>query len=126
MGGILEKTWRDYSIVQFVNLTEFDFYPRLAQGSGVSLVLFSGPHCGTCRKAEAVLPLALAGQVEHLFKVDVEKSTALAREYAIFHLPALLLFVDGQFHAEIQCLLLPEKLQQAVKKALTLPAEEAP
>lgn len=118
--------WRDYSIVRFVNLTEFDFYPRLAQSSGVSLVLFSGPHCGTCRKAEVVLPLALAGWVERLFKVDVEKSTALAREYEIFHLPALLLFVDGQYHAEIQSPLLPEKLQQAVKKALTLPAEEAP
>ncbi|MHB1291381.1 MAG: hypothetical protein ACYCY5_04235, partial [Sulfuricella sp.] len=37
MGGFLEKTWRDYSIVRFTNLTEFDFYPPLAQslvGSG--------------------------------------------------------------------------------------------
>jgi thioredoxin 1 len=107
-------------------LTEFDFYPRLAQSPGISLVLFSGPHCGTCRKVETVLPQALAGMVEHLFKVDVEKSIALAREYEIFHLPALLLFVDGHFHAEIQCPLLPEQLRQAVEKALTLPAEEAP
>lgn len=122
----LEKTWRDYSIVRFTNLTEFDFYPRLAQSPGVSLVLFSGPHCGTCRRAETVLPQAMAGRVEHLFKVDVEKSIALAREYEIFHLPALMLFVDGHFHAGIHSPLLPEKLQQAVEKALTLPAEEAP
>lgn len=122
----MEKTWRDYSIVRFTNLTEFDFYPRLAQSQGASLVLFSGPHCGTCRKAESVLPQALAGRVEHLFKVDVEKSIALAREYEIFHLPALMLFVDGHFHAGIHSPLLPEKLQQAVEKALTLPAEEAP
>jgi thioredoxin-like negative regulator of GroEL len=126
MGGVLEKTWRDYSIMRFANLTEFNFYPRLAQSPGASLVLFSGPHCGTCRQAEAVLPQALAGTVAHLFKVDVEKSIALAREYEIFHLPALMLFVDGHFHAGIHCPLQPEKLQQAVEKALTLPAEEAP
>ena len=112
--------------MRIANLTEFDFYPQLVQSPGVSLVLFSGPHCGTCRKAEIVLPQALAGRVEHLFKVDVEKSIALAREYEIFHLPALLLFVDGHFHAMIHSPLLPEKLRQAVDTALTLPAEEAP
>jgi thioredoxin-like negative regulator of GroEL len=126
MGDILKKTWRDYSIMRFANLTEFDFYSRLAQSPGVSLVLFSGPHCGTCRKAEAVLPQALAGTVAHLFKVDVEKSIALAREYEIFHLPALMLFVDGHFHAGIHSPLLPEKLRQAVETVLKLPAEEAP
>ncbi|WP_161626933.1 thioredoxin family protein [Sulfuricella denitrificans] len=112
--------------MKFTNLTEFDFYPRLAQSPGSSLVLFSGPHCGTCRKAEAVLPQALAGWVDRLYKVDVEKSIALAREYEIFHLPALILFVDGHFHAWIHSPLLPEMLQQVVEKALILPAEEAP
>ncbi|HEU0283053.1 MAG TPA: thioredoxin family protein [Gallionella sp.] len=112
--------------MQFCSLTEFDFYPRLAGSPGASLVLFSGPHCGACRRAEAVLPQALAGAVAHLFKVDVEQATALAREYEVFHLPALLLFVDGHFHANIESPLLPQKLRQAVETALTLPAEEAP
>lgn len=112
--------------MRFANLTEFDFYPRLGQSAGASLVLFSGPHCGACRRAEAVLPRAMTGAVAHLFRVDVEKSTALAREYEIFHLPAMLLFVDGHFHAAIASPLLPEKLRQAVTTALTLPAEEAP
>lgn len=107
-------------------MTEFDFYPRLGRSAGASLVLFSGPHCGACRRAEAVLPQAMAGAVAQLFRVDVEKSTALAREYEIFHLPAMLLFVDGHFHAAIASPLLPEKLRQAVTTALTLPAEEAP
>ena len=62
----------------------------------------------------------------HLFKVDVEKSTALAREYEVFHLPALFLFLDGSFHAAIKTSLVPEKLRQAVETALILPAEEAP
>lgn len=112
--------------MRFADLTEFDFYARLGQSAGVSLVLFSGPHCGACRRAEAVLPRALAGAVAHLFRVDVEKSTALAREYEIFHLPAMRLFVDGRFHAAIESPLLPENLRQAVATALTLPAEEAP
>lgn len=112
--------------MRFENLTEFDFYPRLGQSTGASLVLFSGPQCGACRRAEAVLPQALVGAVAYLFRVDVEKCTALAREYEIFHLPAMLLFIDGHFHAAIESPLLPEKLRQAVATALTLPAEEAP
>lgn len=112
--------------MKFDHLTEFDFYRRLGQSPGASLVLFSGPHCGACRRAEAVLPQALAGAVAQLFKVDVEKSTALAREYDIFHLPALLLFVDGHYHAAIESPLLPAQLRRAVEAALKLPAEEAP
>jgi thioredoxin 1 len=122
MGGILEKTWRDYSIVKFLNLTEFDFYPRLAQGSGVSLVLFPGPHRGTCHKAETVLPLALAGQVEHCGGCG-KKHRLGARVRDIP--PACAAVVCG-WTVSIQCPLLPEKLRQAVKKSLTLPAEEAP
>ncbi|MGE5027229.1 MAG: thioredoxin family protein [Betaproteobacteria bacterium] len=112
--------------MRFSGLTEFDFYPRLRQSAGASLVLFSGPHCSACRRAESMLPQAAAGMVAHLFRVDVEKSTALAREYEIFHLPAMLLFVDGHFHAVIESALLPESLRQAIMTALTLPAEEAP
>lgn len=112
--------------MNFASLTEFDFYPRLAQSPGASLVLFSGPHCGTCRRAEAVLPRALEGVVAQLFKVDVEKSTALAREYEVFHLPALFLFLDGHFHARVESPLLPQKLRHGVEMALKLPAEEAP
>jgi thioredoxin-like negative regulator of GroEL len=113
-------------LLLFHALTEFDFYRRLAQSPGASLVLFTGPHCGACRRAEAVLPQALAGRVEQLYQVDVEQCTALAREYEVFHLPAMLLFVGGHFHAHIHSPLLPEKLRQAVATALTLPAEEAP
>lgn len=112
--------------MQFHRLTEFNFYRSLAASPGASLVLFVGPHCGACRHAEAVLPQALAGRVEHLFRVDVEQCTALAREYEVFHLPAMLLFFDGHFHAHIHSPLLPAKLQLAVETALQLPAEEAP
>ena len=112
--------------MQFALLTEFDFYRRLAASSGVSLVLFSGPDCGTCRRAEAMLPDALAGAVAHLFKVDAQRSMALAREYEVFHLPALFLFVDGHYHAPLHSALSPAALRQAVAAALQSPSQEAP
>ena len=112
--------------MQFALLTEFDFYRRLAASSGVSLVLFSGPDCGTCRRAEAMLPDALVGAVAHLFKVDAQQSMALAREYEVFHLPALFLFVDGHYHAPLHSALSPAALRQAVAAALQSPSQEAP
>jgi thioredoxin-like negative regulator of GroEL len=107
-------------------LTEFDFYRRLATSPGASLVLFSAPACGACRQAEAMLPQALAGAVARLYKVDAQQSQALAREYEVFHLPALFLFVDGHYHAPVHGPLSPAKLRQAVLDALRSPPEEAP
>lgn len=110
----------------FQTLSEFDFYRTLAHAGGVSLVLFGSRGCGACRQAEAVLPKALDGAVAHLFKVDVEQGTALAREYEVFHLPALFLFVDGHYHASVHSALTPEALRRSVAAALQSPAQEQP
>jgi thioredoxin 1 len=107
-------------------LTEFDFHPTLAQSPGVSLVLFSGPDCGTCRLVEKRLPQCVEGMAVALYKVDVQQSTALAREYDVFHLPALFLFVDGVYHAPLHSEVALPKLQQAIAAALALPAEDEP
>ena len=107
-------------------LTEFDFYPTLAQTPGPCLVLFSSPTCGTCRSVEKRLPQAAAGLATALFKVDVQQSMGLARAYEVFHLPSLFLFVDGAFHAALPCEISADKLQHAVDAALALPAEEEP
>jgi len=42
----------------FKNLTDANFHHTLAQSAGVSLVMFSGPDCGTCRTVENLLPAA--------------------------------------------------------------------
>jgi thioredoxin-like negative regulator of GroEL len=107
-------------------LTEFDFHPTLAQSIGVSLVLFSGPDCGTCRQVEKLLPQCVEGMVSALYKVDVQQSTALAREYEVFHLPALFMFVDGAYHALLHSEATPAKLRQVIENALALPAEDEP
>lgn len=107
-------------------LTEFDFHQRLAGARGISVVLFTGPDCGACRRLESLLPGALEGQADHLFSVDVQQCMALARAYDIFHLPALHVFVDGVYHAPLHGEPTPGKLREALAAALAGPAQEEP
>lgn len=113
-------------MLTFQPLTEFDFHQALDRTEGPALVLFSSPACGTCRTVEKRLPQAAQGAAAALFKVDVQQSIGLARAYDIFHLPALFLFVDGQFHARLDCEVAPVKLAAAMEMALSQPAQEEP
>jgi thioredoxin-like negative regulator of GroEL len=112
--------------MQFAELTEFDFHARIAASAGVALVMFSGPDCGACRRLEARLPEWLSGHVQHLFKVDAQRSTALARAYEVFHLPALFVFVDGQYHGPLHAEAAPAPLIAAIRKLISEPAHEEP
>ena len=107
-------------------LSEFDYHDTLARTSGASLVLFGSPGCGACRKVETLLPTAAGNSVAALFKVDVQQATALARQYELFLLPALFLYRDGYFHAELHCEVTPVALRQAISAALAKPAQEEP
>ncbi len=106
-------------------LDEFDFHARLRDGPGLALVLFSSPTCGGCRRAEGLLRAAVPPGVR-LYRVDVQRSLALARAYEVFHLPVLFLFRDGQFHARLDCEITPSALRAAMGEALALPAQEEP
>ena len=107
------------------HLDEFNYPHRLRAAGGVALVLFSSPTCGTCRVVEQRLPGAAPAAV-HLFKVDVQTSQGLARAHEIFHLPALLLYRDGVFHAHLACEVSPIALRDALATALAAPAQEEP
>ena len=113
-------------MIHFKNLTDADFHHTLAQSAGVSLVMFSGPDCGTCRRVEKLLPGAVGDKVAHLYRVDVQHSMGLARQYEVFHLPSLFMFVNGHYHAALHSEIMPIKLQAAIKRALVQPAEEEP
>ncbi len=106
-------------------LDEFHYHHRLRDAGGTALVLFSSPTCGTCRVVERRLPGAAPNGVA-LFKVDVQISPALARAHDIFHLPALLLYRHGEFHARLACEISPTALEMAVMEALAAPAQEEP
>ena len=107
-------------------LTEFDFHPTLAASAGVSLVMFSGPDCGACRHLEKILPGLTHDLVSHLYKVDVQKSAALARAYEVFHLPSMFVFVDGHYHGPLHAEPTRSKFSPAMKALLASPPQEEP
>ncbi len=106
-------------------LDEASYYRQLAQTRALALVLFTSPACGTCRVVERNLP-ASAPAAAQLFKVDVQVAAALARAFDVFHLPTLFLYVDGHYHARLNCEVTPAKLRAAIEHALQRPAEEEP
>ena len=112
--------------MSFQELCESDFHQRLAASPGVAVVMFSGPHCGACRRLEKHLPDWLEGRASHLYKIDVLKSTALARAYEVFHLPGLFVFVDGRYHAPLSGEAAPEPMRAALENLLAQPAHEEP
>ena len=110
---------------EFQLLDEFDYHHRLANTAGTALVLFSSSACGTCRMTEIRLP-NLIEDGESLFRVDAQRSPALTNAFDIFHLPSLLLYRDGHFHARLNCQLIPVIFRRALHAALDRPAEEEP
>lgn len=108
-----------------IALDEASYHPRLGATPGVALVLFGSPACGACRGAEARLPAA-APPGTPLFKVDVQRATGLARSFEIFHLPTLFLYLDGRFHARLDCEVTAPALARALSRALAQPAQEEP
>jgi thioredoxin 1 len=106
-------------------LDESTYYRQLAQTRALALVLFTSPACGTCRVVERHLP-ASAPPDAQLFKVDVQIASALARAFEVFHLPTLLLYVDGIYHARLNCEVTPAALRSAIDHAVQQPAEEEP
>lgn len=107
-------------------LDESSFHSVLHTSPNVSIVMFSGPGCGACRRLEKHLPDWLSGQVGYFYKVDVQKSTGLARAYEVFHLPSLFVFVNGRYHAPLQAEAAPGPMQAALQQLLNQPAHEEP
>ncbi len=110
----------------FAELSEFDFHKRLAATPGIAIVMFSGPDCGACKRLEKYLPEWLSGHADHFFKIDAQRSTALARAFDVFHLPGLFVFVNGHYHAPLQAEAAPAPLIDALRRLLTEPAHEEP
>lgn len=108
-------------------LSQFDFHHALAETNGVSLVYFTAPGCGACRRLKQILesrPRELARL--NLFEVDAQQDMALTREFEVFHLPAMFLFKDGHYHAAIHAEPVPNSLIAAIETALATAPQEAP
>ncbi len=108
-------------------LTQFDFHHSLEDTEGISLVVFTAPGCGACRMLLSALDRFREDRADiGLFEVNVQQDTALVREFDVFHLPALFLYIDGHYHREIRCESLPEKIAEALEAACRSSAAEAP
>ena len=108
-------------------LNQFNFHHTLAETEGVSLIYFTSPACGSCKKLKWVFnhyPEDFARL--NLFEVDAQSEMALTNEFNVFHLPSLFLYNDGEFHADIQAEPLPHSILAAVDAALKKPPLEAP
>ena len=90
------------------------------------MVLFSAPHCGSCRAWKRLLPDAVTGIADALYEVDVGEATGVARYFGIFHLPTVYLYRGGRFHAELQCEARPEAVRQAARRLLYAAPQEEP
>lgn len=107
-------------------LTHFDFHQRVARTPGASLLLFTNAGCGNCKRWKEVLH-TYAGQNDiTVFEVDAAIDQGLTREFAVYFLPSLFLFAEGVYHCPLQAEAHPEKLREAISKALTQPAQDPP
>jgi thioredoxin 1 len=108
-------------------LDQFDFHHRIDDTPGPALVLFQTPGCASCRHWKRLLAdyARLYGNVT-LYQVDVQRDMALAHEFGLFHLPALFLYINGQFHCEFRSEARMGSLHTALDAAIGAPPEEAP
>lgn len=117
-----------YSCMQEIKaLTQFNFYSELEQRAGLSLVYFTADSCASCRHLSLILKQLQQQRADiSIYKIDAQQDQALVTEYEVFHLPALFLFKDGHYHAELHCEARLTSIEQAVEAANIASAEEAP
>lgn len=107
-------------------LNEFEFYARVEATLGSTVVLFTAPHCGSCRAFQLGLQRLSDEDDLPVFEIDAGMNPGLVQAYEVFHLPALFLFVDGHYHAELQCDPTPVALRAAIAHAERAPAQDPP
>jgi len=82
-------------MAKVINSNEFN--NEVLNGSEVVLIDFFAEWCGPCKMlAPAVEELSkeMTGKAK-VFKVDVDKSTDIARKYGIMGVPTVMIFKDG-------------------------------
>ena len=111
----------------FAQLSQFDLHQHIAENATPTLVFFSTDGCSSCRHLKQIL---LQLQNRHpewmLYEVDAQKEMGLTSEFEVFHLPAIFLFDQGEYHSEISCAASVSAIEEAVSQALRAQPQEAP
>ena len=113
------------TIVPEVELTDFDADRRLLDLPGTSLVIFTSVGCASCRWARQHLP-ATGLPVDRLCWIDAGNNGGLVERYEVFHLPAIFVVRNGDFHGALHSSLRRDDLIKALDRVLARPAEELP
>ncbi len=108
-------------------LNDTDFYSVMHTTRGISIVFFTSEGCSSCRHWKILLNQLAGHRTDlHIVEIDAQHSMGLAREYEVFHLPALFVFVNGEYHAPLQCEARLETIEHTLDAILAAPAQEAP
>lgn len=100
--------------MQIVNDDNFD--KEVLDQDGTVLVYFSAPWCAPCkRQAPIVEDIANSGKVK-VFKVDIDESPEITREFRIRGIPALVLIKNGKEVSNKSGLLSLEQLSAFVSQ----------
>jgi thioredoxin 1 len=111
----------------FPQLDQFEFHHRLARTSGLSIVIFTSHGCSSCKAWKRLLADYRRQHLEtHVFEVDAERDLALTREFGVFHLPALFLYLNGRYHCSLQCEARMQILEDTIERTIAGPAQEPP
>jgi thioredoxin-like negative regulator of GroEL len=109
------------------SLDQFNYHHTLEETPGIALVCFTSPACGSCKAFRVALEHFIARWTDvAVFEIDAQMNPALVNELGFFHLPALYLYNNGQFHRELQPQASVESIREAIDTALQHPATEAP
>ncbi|MDH0744775.1 thioredoxin family protein [Pseudomonas sp. GD03842] len=108
-----------------LNLTDFDVDQQLLALPGTSLLIFTSVGCSNCRWARQRLP-ELALPVERLCWIDAEENGGAVQRYGVFHLPALFVVRDGEFHGALRSELSVGAISQGLTHALSRVPDDLP
>ncbi len=112
---------------EFEAVSQFDLHQRMAETPGVAVLLLTAPACGSCRAMRAaLLELARSRSDLRLFEADAGREAGIVQEFEVFHLPALFVWRDGEYHGALQAEALPARLAAALDALLAAPPQEAP
>ena len=108
-------------------IEEFEFHQTLEKSRDIAIVFFSSQECSSCRYWEQLLiQFTHINPQASIYKIDSGLNQALTQEFNVFHLPALFLYLDGEFYSEIQCEAKLESIGKAIDDALKGPPQEMP
>ncbi len=108
-------------------VSELGFWPRMAVQTGWTILFFTSAGCHSCRIWRRLLGEYEAQRVDlQVWEIDAGIEMGLAREFEVYHLPALFLFRDGQYQRPIQVEARLGALGEWMDSHADLPPEDMP